>query len=443
MNTLTQLGTLRSVIALALVLIAFSIGCTPPEVTLTEGAGTEGVPVDKAMLDLDELEPDSSPPDSPFAVNPNDEKLPRPDDKPASGDWPMFRGDAQGSGVATTTLPAVDQLEVLWEYKVKGRDGAFEASPIVVQNQSDGRPTVYAADLDGKVYSIDLETGDSNWEFQTGISIEASPAYKNGRIYIGDLDGRFYCLDENGNQVWSKDMVAPIMGAANFYGDHVVFGTDDANLYCLNCKDGEEVWKFAAADQIQCSITINDGTAFVAGCDGQFRLVDLDEGIERGSVPMGSPTGCTPAVANGLAVVGTEQAEFVCIDLENTKLKWGFADEDGASPIRGAAAITGKQIIFGSRNRQVYSVNLDTGKQDWTVTLKGRVDGSPIIVGDRIFVGASDGRLYALSLDGDILWKKQLKGPINNTPAPAFGKLVIATDRGVVYCLGKKKDAKD
>lgn len=438
MNALYQLKTFRSVVGLALLLIVVSIGCTRTEtqITLTEGTGTDQSPADEAWLDLDELEPGS-----PLAANPNDAKKMRVPSKPGPGDWPMFRGDAQGSGVATTSLPPTEQLEVLWEYKVKSRDGAFEASPIVVRRQSDDRPTVYAADLDGKVYSIDLETGDLNWEFQAGISIEASPAYKDGRIYIGDIDGRFYCLDENGGQVWSKDMVAPIMGAANFYGDNVVFGTDDANLYCLDCKNGAELWKFAAADQIQCSITISDATAFVAGCDGHFRLVDLNDGTERGSVPMGSPTGCTPAVANGFAVVGTEQAEFVCIDLENTKLKWGFADEDGASPIRGAAAITGKQVIFGSRNRQVYSVSLDTGKQDWTVTLKGRVDGSPIVVGDRIFVGASDGRLYALSLDGDILWKKQLKGPINNTPAPAFGKLVIATDRGVVYCLGKKKDA--
>ena len=156
---------------------------------------------------------------------------------------------------------------------------------------------------------------------------------------------------------------------------------------------------------------------------------------------MGSPTGCTPAVSKGFAVVGTEQAEFVCVDLKDVKLQWGFADEDGAAPIRGSAAIKGQQVCFGARNRQVYSVNLKTGKQDWTVTLKGRVDGSPVIVGKRMFVGAGDGRLYALSLDGKIQWTKHLKGPINNSPAAAFEKLVIATDRGVVYCLGKKKEA--
>ena len=362
--------------------------------------------------------------------------------KQAAGDWPLFRGDAQGAGVATTTLPPNDQLEVLWEYEAGGRDPAFKSSPIVVRNQSDQRPTVYIADLDGKIYSFDLETGKKNWEFQAGISIEASPAYKDGHIYIGDLDGGFYCLDEFGEQVWKKDLVAPIMGAANFYRDGVLLGTDDASLYFLDRKDGKQLWKFAASDQIQCSITVSDDVAFVAGCDGHFRLIDLDDGSERGAVPMGSPTGCTPAVSQGYAVVGTEQAEFVCIDLKNVEVKWGFADEDGAAAIRGAAAVKGQQVIFGARNRQLYSVNLDTGKQDWTVTLKGRVDGSPIVVEDRIFVGAGDGRLYVLSLDGKFQWEKQFKGPLNSSPAAAFGKLVIATDRGLVYCLGKKKAPK-
>ena len=128
----------------------------------------------------------------------------------AMGDWPLFRGDQEGSGVSRTTLPANDELDVLWEYKVKGSDGAFKSSPIVVRNQSTGRPTVYAADLDGKIYSIDLQTGQWNWKFQAGISIEASPAYKDGHIYIGDLDGNFFCLKEDGFLVWSKELEAPI-----------------------------------------------------------------------------------------------------------------------------------------------------------------------------------------------------------------------------------------
>ena len=63
-----------------------------------------------------------------------------------------------------------------------------------------------------------------------------------------------------------------------------------------------------------------------------------------------------------------------------------------------------------------------------------------MIVGSRVFVGAADGRLYALDLkDGKQMWEYQATGGFTGSPAVADGKLVIATDRGVVYCFGAKQ----
>ena len=353
-------------------------------------------------------------------------------------DWPLFRGDPESTGVARSSLP--EDLEVLWQYKVPGSNSAFKSTAVIVRNQTNKKETAYIADLDGKIYSFDLETGKKNWDYQAGISIEASPAYKDGKIFIGDIDGNFLCLDESGKLVWKKELETAFIGSANFFGDGVLLGGENAKLYFLKRTDGSKIWEFEASDQIQSSITVGDGKAFLAGCDGRFRLIDLKTGTESGSVEMGSPTCSTPAVSGGKAVVGTEQAEFICIDLKKVSADWGFADEDGPASIRGAAAVKGNQVIFGARNRQVYSIDLKTGKQQWTRTLKGKIDSSPVIVGDRVFVGGGDGRLYVLSLDdGEELWVKQLKGPLISSPAVAFEKLVIATDRGVVYCLGKKK----
>lgn len=357
--------------------------------------------------------------------------------RPAN-DWPLFRGDPESTGVARSSLP--ERLEVLWEHEVPGNNAAFKSTAVIVRNQSDGKETTYIADLDGKIYSFDLDTGKKNWEYQAGISIEASPAYNDGKIFIGDIDGNFCCLDESGKLVWKKEFETSFIGSANFYGKGVLLGGENAKLYFLKRSDGSTIWEFEASDQIQSSITVGEGKAFLAGCDGRFRLIDLKTGTESGSVEMGSPTCSTPAVSNGKAVVGTEQAEFICVDLKKVSAKWGFADKDGPASIRGAAAVKGNQVIFGARNRQVYSVNLETGKLQWTRTLRGKIDSSPVIVGDRVFVGGGDGRLYILSLkDGEELWTKQLKGPLYSSPAVGFEKLVIATDRGVVYCLGKKK----
>src|SRR5688500_4285130 len=57
--------------------------------------------------------------------------------------WPLFRADAQGTGVARSELPA--KLELLWKYTVD--NGAFESTAAIV----DG--VAYIGDLDGKLYA--------------------------------------------------------------------------------------------------------------------------------------------------------------------------------------------------------------------------------------------------------------------------------------------------
>lgn len=351
-------------------------------------------------------------------------------------DWPLFRGNKASTGVATSKLPK--DLDVLWEYKV--RDGGFEGTPIVVRNQTNGRPTVYVGDMDGVLISLDLETGKENWKHDTGLGFTASPAYHDGHIFIGDIDGFFWCFTETGEVKWKFEVGIEISGAANFFEEGVLFGAQDAKLYLLNRKDGSKIWEFETPDQIQCSTTVAKGMGFVAGCDAYLHLIDLKKGTEVGKVEIHSPTQSTPAVAEGKIVFGTEQADFFAIDLDEVKLSWSFAGDNGAAAVRGSAAINNGHVVFGARNRRVYSVDAKTGKQQWSTVLKANVDASPVIVGDRVFVGSTDGRMYALSLeDGAKQWTKEFQGGFLSSPAVAFDRLVVATDRGVVYCLGEAK----
>ena len=63
-----------------------------------------------------------------------------------------------------------------------------------------------------------------------------------------------------------------------------------------------------------------------------------------------------------------------------------------------------------------------------------------MIVGSRAFVGAADGRLYALDVKtGKVLWQHEAGGGFNGSPAVSRGRLVIGNDNGAVYCFGEKK----
>ena len=363
--------------------------------------------------------------------------------------WPVFRGDAGSTGLAQSELPK--DLEVVWEYKIPKGKGAFEGTPVIARHSKTKEPIAYIGDLDGKLFAFNLDTGEVKWAKQltvtrkdgkehTSFSFSSSPAYRDGRIFVGDIDGVFYCVNEDGDLEWHFEAEAEISSSPNFYKGNVLFGSQDSKLYLLNSKTGEQIFAHETPDQIRCSITVAEDRAFVAGCDGYFHIVDFTTGKEAGKVDIKSPTQSTPAMLGDHVYFGTEQDAFMALNWKTAEGIWTFSDKEGQASVRGCAAVTEGHVVFGARNTQVYSVHPKTGKQNWTTVLDAKVDSSPVIVGDRVFVGSTDGRFYALSLEkGEKIWEKQFKGSLIGSPAVAFGKLVIATDRGVVYCLGKKQ----
>ena len=66
------------------------------------------------------------------------------------------------------------------------------------------------------------------------------------------------------------------------------------------------------------------------------------------------------------------------------------------------------------------------------------VDSSPVVVGDRVFFGSQDGRIYGLDRkSGKEVWRYDAGGKVLASPAVADGKLVICSESGRVYCFGK------
>ena len=61
-------------------------------------------------------------------------------------------------------------------------------------------------------------------------------------------------------------------------------------------------------------------------------------------------------------------------------------------------------------------------------------------VGDRIYIGSSDGHLYALNpRTGEKVWDYEAGGDFVASPAVASERLVIGNGDGTLYCFGAKK----
>jgi eukaryotic-like serine/threonine-protein kinase len=343
-------------------------------------------------------------------------------------DWRLFRGDARASGVARGSLP--EKLGVVWTFTLE--KGWFESAAVI----ADG--TVYIGSTDGKLYALGLKDGKKKWDFETDLGFTAAAAVRDAAVFAGDCDGRFYCLDAaTGKLRWHFDAEAEINGGPNFHRDRVLFGSQDGFLYCLDAKTGKTVWKYESQDQIRCFPTVVEDRAFVAGCDGRLHVIDLERGVAVADVELDGPTGSSPAVLGTMVFVGTEGNSFFAINWQKAETVWTYQGGERRMPFRGSAAVTEDLVVVGSLDKSVHAIDPDSGRGLWKFATKGRVESSPVIVGNRVLVGSSDGRLYSLDRKtGKQLWRFDAGGGLIAAPAVAGGYLVIGNDDGQLYCFG-------
>jgi len=76
----------------------------------------------------------------------------------------------------------------------------------------------------------------------------------------------------------------------------------------------------------------------------------------------------------------------------------------------------------------------------WTFTTGGKVQSSPVVVNDTLYVGSDDGKVYALNATTGVeLWSYATGGAIEMSSPTIFGnKLFIGSKDGYLYCLNTK-----
>lgn len=162
-------------------------------------------------------------------------------------------------------------------------------------------------------------------------------------------------------------------------------------------------------------------------------------------------------------VYGTKDGSICLLD-ENANLKWKFdikekltdvdlffMDEESAKSIYSTPVLADinndrrQEIIVGSDSGSVYALNMD-GKLLWSFKTGGPVRGS-VLVADinddkkqELIFGSMDKTLYALNDKGKVLWRYRTKTEIESTPALYKNKGVIlfGADDGFVRAISTR-----
>jgi outer membrane protein assembly factor BamB len=377
---------------------------------------------------------------------------PAADTAPADA-WPMARGSAAGTGRSASLLAL--PLAEAWHREFEKT--AFGAVPVIAAG------TIYVGDLDGTFHALSLADGTTTWSFKaeaagfpSAAAISPDPALPV--VIVGDDTGVVRAFDAaTGTVVWEYETDGEISAGPTILptaggGGRVLVGSQDASLSCLNLADGKPLWKHSIADQIRCSPTVARTPAgdrvFIAGCDGKLHVIDAATGEETAAVPIGGPTGTTPAVAGDRVFFGTEGGGFFAIDFRAGESAWTVQPAAAGQAYRSSAAVAGDLVLVGSRGRAVEAFARADGGRTWRQPMRGRVDASPVVVeatagGRRLavaIVADAAGKVAALdAATGEPAWDFDAGGGFDAGAAVADGRVVIASSRGTVWCFGNPR----
>ena len=288
--------------------------------------------------------------------------------------------------------PAVETMPDPWDF--------FLSSPAVWNG------AVYFGSSDGNVYSLEASSGALKWKFKTGDVVHSSPAIADGVLYIGSWDTYLYALDaSNGTEKWrfktGDDPVAHnhigIQSSPAVMDGLIYFGSRDSFAYAVDGATGKQVWKFSTGGSwVNNSMVVQEGKAyFGTSIPGFMHAVDAKTGKTVFDLPTGTPVFASMALAGDTLYLGNFGGKLTAIDLKTQLPAWEFetdgAKQNGPSMTNPDGSIK-FETVFSSPTPYYEDMVLAVHK----LFTMGTILSSPVVVGDTVYFGSTDGNLYAV-----------------------------------------------
>ena len=202
--------------------------------------------------------------------------------------------------------------------------------------------TLYFGTDDEQLHAVQLN-GTINWSFSAAGPILAAPVFDTAApnsIYVADRAGRVFKVIAGGRMdaTFAFGPVGPISSSPALAEDHLYFGSDDGNLYAIDKCTGALAWQFATGGAIVSSPAV----AIIA------------------SEPL-QPTTCSssgpPVVHQRIVVVGSDDGNVYFLQDNGTSVALVAVFSIGA-PVRSSSPAIGSDgtVYVGASDGRVYAI---------------------------------------------------------------------------------------
>ena len=142
----------------------------------------------------------------------------------------------------------------------------------------------------------------------------------------------------------------------------------------------------------------------------------------------------TPVTDGRSLFIGDDVGCLYSLNLKSGKTNWTF---NTGMRIVGSPAVSEGVVVFGSANYNIYGLDAKTGKELWHISTNQAVMGAATIENGIAYIGGGDGRMFAIDIHtGKIKWSfDELKNYVLTRPLVYNQKLYFGTWDTHFYAL--------
>ena len=309
----------------------------------------------------------------------------------------------------------VELEKITEQVKVKSRwsrgvgdgqgEGLLKINPVLVGD------SLYAASAEGRVMSVDPETGRVRWKQDLELALSGGVGHHGGSIFVGASEGLVMRLDaDSGAEIWRAPVSGEVLSAPQGDGRYVVAQTYDGKLMGFDYETGEVRWTYTS---------------------------DVPVLTLRG-------TG-TPMILGNNAIAGFADGKVVAINLRSGNVAWevrvaipqGRSEIERIVDIDGSMALQGNELYVASYQGRLAGIDTRSGRRLWQRNVSS-VSGVGVGFGN-VYVADDDGTLSAFLRNGQgVRWQNIDLGFRDlSRPTPVNSYVAVVDFEGYLHLLSQ------
>ena len=348
--------------------------------------------------------------------------------------WTTLQGDERRIGY--TESPAPESNQTYWKFQT---GGPITSSPVASAGM------VFVASTDGYLYAVNATNGAKIWDFWIGTDVN-SPTVAHGKVFITSASGTVHAINMyTGVEVWSKSLGEEAGFGAPLIVDSRVFVNGNQTVFSFNEAVGVSLYNQPIPHTNGIAPLTYDNGLIVAvalrgteiGLDG-FEALD---GMGRFWVTL-APTDIE-LVRSG-ATIGGGKTFVVTVNINGSSTIFGLNDFgmrtwehqlDGATEASSAFAYN---TVYIPTSSATYALDAENGTVKWSRPLDGEYSvSSPAVADEKVYFGLDNNYVYALdAFTGDLIWSYKTEGAVQSSPAISDGLLFVGSSDGNLYAIG-------